>query len=95
MGQGGVVLLTDVDKGGCVVVEPQLECDGSLPNVLLGLITTNSLGFVDKAWDLAPSLKRAFSHTPPAVAARLSHVLLLLHQLGVVGLDVELHVWES
>jgi hypothetical protein len=64
MGQGGVVLLTDVDKGGCVVVEPQLECDGSLPNVLLGLITTNSLGFVDKAWDLAPSLKRAFSHTP-------------------------------
>ena len=95
MGQGGVVLLTDVDKGGCVVVEPQLESDGSLPNVLLGLITTKSLGFVDKAWDLAPSLERAFSHTPSAVAARLSHVLLLLHQLGVVGLDVELHVWAS
>ena len=95
MGQGGVVLLTDVDKGGCVVVEPQLECDCSLPNVLFDLITTLSLGFVDKAWNLAPSLKRSLCHTSSAVAAGLSHVLLLLHQLGVVGLDVELHVWAS
>ena len=95
MGQCGVVLLTDVGKGGSVAVEPQLECDGSLSNVLLGLITTHSLGFVDKGWNLAPSLKRTLCHTPSAVAARLRHVHLLLHQLGVVGLDVELHVGAS
>ena len=54
MGQGGVVLLTDVGKGGSVVVEPQLEGDGSLSNVLLGLITTQSLGFVDKGCQPQP-----------------------------------------
>ena len=95
VGQGGVVLLAEVGKGGLVVVEPKLECNGSLSYVFFCLISTLSLCFVDKALNLASSLEWAHWLAPSAVASRLSHVHLLLHQLGVVGLDVGLHVWAG
>ena len=47
VGQGGVVLLALTDKGGLVVVKPQLESYCCLSNVLLYLISSLSPSFVN------------------------------------------------
>ena len=92
VGQGGVVPLALADKGGLVVVEPQLESDCCLTNVLLDLTSTLSPSLVNKTLDLTSSLEWTHCSAPSAVAARLSLVLPLPYQLAVVGLDVGLHV---
>ena len=75
-----------------MVVEPELEGDCSLADVLLVLGVGVHLGFVHQAGDLAPSLERAHPPAASTVAAGVLHVLLSLHQLGVVGCDEGLHV---
>ena len=57
VGQGGLVPLGVADKGGLVVVVPQLKGYCSLPNILLDFISTLSPSFVYQALDLAFSLE--------------------------------------